>query len=158
MIILILSTCTDEQQRFSHHAQLQVLIVFVQKYVHVTCEREMSVQIRDTGHTRVHAHDKYVHAHSHILMHPFAFRTLCLVRGGRQPWKKSFPLPMLLTLLAFLSAPGTHGSVVQQYSKNTAPAGSVGVAFEDRVNQRTGGMLKVVAEVHTSRRNVCVYM
>mmetsp|Transcript_44894 Transcript_44894/g.37804 ORF Transcript_44894/g.37804 Transcript_44894/m.37804 type:complete len:441 (-) Transcript_44894:171-1493(-) len=72
----------------------------------------------------------------------------------RSPWGSARPNggTVMMSNSAFpitpnYSAPGTNGSVVQQYSKNTAPAGGVGVAFEDRVNQRTGGMLKIVAEV-----------
>jgi len=38
-------------------------------------------------------------------------------------------------------------SVVQASKKNLEPAGGVGIAFEDRLDQRSGGMLKIVAEV-----------
>ena len=44
------------------------------------------------------------------------------------------------------SVRGGTVSIVQA-SKNMGPPGGVGIAFEDRVDQRSNGMLKIVAEV-----------
>jgi len=43
---------------------------------------------------------------------------------------------------------GRGGTVsIVQASKSVGPPGGVGIAFEDRVDQRSNGMLKIVAEV-----------
>lgn len=55
-------------------------------------------------------------------------------------------MPMMSNYRIPGSVRGGTVSIVQA-SKNVGPPGGVGIAFEDRVDQRSNGMLKIVAEV-----------
>ena len=60
----------------------------------------------------------------------------------------AYPAPTYSTPIRPLQVPGTI-SVVQATKKSIEPAGGVGIAFEDRLDQLSGGMLKIVAEIFT---------